>query len=191
MRFLSLPDFLGLFSAIPTNLHSLAKFRKNAKVRTAKELVSLENYISDKSVSAKDIALIYGIFSERTEYLERLYSVSLDVENGHPLPIHGEVDAMSIRTINNDYLVVYKNIIRNMFYKDILQNTKSGLENLPSFLDVLGDFYLRGIIDYKILTPSSLHYIREGRFGSVLSSYYFSLFTRFILVLSPKPSTPT
>ena len=173
MRLLSLEHFLGLFSNIPTNINTLAKFRKHAKVKTARDIVPLAEYIADKSVSERDIIMIYENFVNRAEYLARFYKVSLAVENGRPLPIFGRVDAMPIQAINNDSLVVYKNIIRNMFYKDILQNTKSGLENIPSFLDVLGDFYLRGIIDYKILTPSSLHYMRLGRLGSVYSSYYF------------------
>jgi len=173
MRLLSLEHFLGLFSTIPTNLNTLAKFRKHAKVKTARDIVPLAAYIADKSVSERDIIMIYENFVNRAEYLARFYKVSLAVENSRPLPIFGRTDAMPIQAINNDSLVVYKNIIRNMFYKDILQNTKSGLENIPSFFDVLGDFYLRGIIDYKILTPSSLHYIRQGRLGSVYSSYYF------------------
>jgi hypothetical protein len=32
---------------------------------------------------------------------------------------------------------------------------------------------LRDIIDYKILTPSALFYMRQGRLGSVFSSFYF------------------
>jgi hypothetical protein len=173
MRLLSLDHFLASFSNTPSNLNTLAKFRKNAKVKTSRSIVPLSEYIADKPLSDRDIEMIYENFVGREDYLARFYKVSLAVENGRPLSIFGRVDAMPIRAINNDYLVVYKNIIRNMFYKDILQNTKSGLENIPSFLDVLGDFYLRGIIDYKLLTPSSLHYIRQGRLGSVYSSYYF------------------
>uniref|UniRef100_A0A6C0HH54 Methyltransferase n=1 Tax=viral metagenome TaxID=1070528 RepID=A0A6C0HH54_9ZZZZ len=173
MRLLTLEHFLGMFSKIPENLNTLAKFKKNAKVKTSRGIVHLREYIADKAIVDKDIEMIYENFVGRAEYLARFYKVSLAVSDDHPLSINGRVDAMPIRSINNDYLVVYKNIIRNMFYKDILQNTKSGLENIPSFLDVLGDFYLRGIIDYKILTPSSLHYMRLGRLGSVFSSYYF------------------
>ena len=173
MRFLSLTHFLSMFSTIPENLNTLAKFRKNAKVKTAKTTIPFLEYISDKSIHSKDIELLYENFRNRLDYLERFYHVSLEVENGRPMAIYGEVDAMSIRSINNDFSVKYKNIIRNMFYKDILLKTKSGLENIPSFLEVLGDFYLRGIIDYKILTPSSLFYMKQGRLGSVFSSYYF------------------
>jgi hypothetical protein len=60
-----------------------------------------------------------------------------------------------------------------MHYQDILQNTKSGIENVPTYMDVLIDLYINNIIDYKILTPSSRFYIKNGRLGSVFSSYYF------------------
>jgi hypothetical protein len=60
-----------------------------------------------------------------------------------------------------------------MHYKGILQDTKSGIEGVPTYIDVLKDLYLHSIIDYKLLTPSALHYIRQGRIGSVFSSYYF------------------
>ena len=62
---------------------------------------------------------------------------------------------------------------RNMHYKDILQNTTSDFANNPSYLDVIEDLYIHNIIDYKLLTPSALHYMREGRLGSNYSSFYF------------------
>ena len=60
-----------------------------------------------------------------------------------------------------------------MFYKEILKETKSGIENNPTFFDVLEDLYVNKIIDYKILTPSAIHYMKNGRLGSVFSSFYF------------------
>ena len=54
-----------------------------------------------------------------------------------------------------------------------MRNTKSGFENTPSFLIVLEDLFIREIIDYKLLTPSALHYMNLGRLGSVFSSFYF------------------
>jgi hypothetical protein len=82
-------------------------------------------------------------------------------------------EPMKNKAMNNNELITYKNVIRNMHYKDILQNTKSGIENIPSFIDVLRDLYLNYIIDYKILTPSAIHYMEAGRLGSVFSSFYF------------------
>ena len=67
----------------------------------------------------------------------------------------------------------YKNVIRNMHYEDILQNTSSGFVNIPSYMQVIVDLYENDIIDYKLLTPSALAYIKKGRLGSVFSSFYF------------------
>jgi hypothetical protein len=47
------------------------------------------------------------------------------------------------------------------------------MENNPTFMNVLYDLYINRIIDYKILTPSAMHYTLNGRVGSVFSSFYF------------------
>jgi hypothetical protein len=115
-----------------------------------------------------DLKLLYEHIQTRNEYLARFYNTSLDVSNTSITD-----SPMKLKEMNNDYAVHYKNIIRNMHYKDILKNTKSGMANVPTYMDVLEDLYLRWIIDYKIITPSSMHYIREGRIGSVFSSLFF------------------
>ena len=58
----------------------------------------------------------------------------------------------------------YKNVIRNMHYQDILQNTSSGFINIPTYMQVITDLYENDIIDYKLLTPSALAYIKKGIF---------------------------
>lgn len=173
MLFISLNDFLAMFSQIHSDFDTLENFYKHAKVKTSKRTILLTEYIIDKSISNEDIQLIYENFVKRNAYLTRFYKVSLQIGSGSPISINKCVKAMPIDSIDNNSLVIYKNIIRNMFFKDILQNTKSGLENLPTFFDVLYDFYIYGIIDYKILTPSSLFYIKQNRLGSVFSSFYF------------------
>jgi hypothetical protein len=77
-----------------------------------------------------------------------------------------------ITALNNNAHPEQKNIIRNLHYKSILENTGPGIKNLRPFLKVLKEL-IKGIIDYKILTPSAQFYIKQGRMGSVLSSYYF------------------
>jgi hypothetical protein len=75
--------------------------------------------------------------------------------------------------MNNNKAVLYKSVIRNMHFYDILQKTKSGFQNNPSYLDITYDLYTKNIIDYKILTPSAVYYMKIGRLGSVFSSFYF------------------
>lgn len=132
-------------------------------------LVKLKTYVKQHNIPISDIHLLIEHIKTRNEYLERFYNTSLrPTESFHILD-----KTMTINTLNNNEHVEYKNIIRNMYYREILQKTKSGLPNLPSFLTVLEELYLHGIIDYKILTPSARHYLREGRIGSVFSSLYF------------------
>jgi hypothetical protein len=165
MKFITEKKFVDLFEAPH---QTFSRFLRTAKVRTNTTITPLLTYIDNKSVTVDDLKLLYEHIQSRNEYLVRFYNTSLDAGT-----IEITDSPMKLRELNNDYAVHYKNVIRNMHYKDILKNTKSGMANVPTYMDVLEDLYLRSIIDYKILTPSSLHYLREGRIGSVFSSLFF------------------
>jgi hypothetical protein len=107
---------------------------------------------------------------KRNEYLTRYYNLSLSV---NPDKLHITAPAMKNKEMNNNIELKYKNIIRNMHYQHILKHTASGIDNVATFLNMLDDLYLNSIIDYKLLTPSAIHYIQKGRIGSVFSSYFF------------------
>jgi hypothetical protein len=158
--FLSKDDFMKLFQSNTTKAY---------KVRVGKRLIPLVEYARLKSIPAENINTLLDNVKHRNEYLERFYDVSM--KPPETLTI-GE-PPMKNKHLNNNALVKYKNVIRNLFYKEILQDTKSGLANNPTFFDVLEDLYLNHIIDYKILTPSAMHYMNAGRLGSVFSSFYF------------------
>ena len=166
MKLITLRTFLKFFEK--NSPRTLDAFIKLAKVKSAKKIVSLQEYMTNRDISRQDIQLLYMHILERNDYLTRFYNTSLSVEK-----LKIDNPPMPKSRIDNNQLVNYKNIIRNIHFRNILQHTKSGFSNLPSFLDVLTDLYLHYIIDYKILTPSSLHYIRSGRIGSVFSSLYF------------------
>ena len=170
MKFLSLEQFLEIYSK--NNLKSFDDFMKKTKVRIGTNIKPLAQYSYDKNISNSDLQMIFENIQNRNEYLRRFYMTSLKVPTSSD-EMHISEKPMISSKMNNNEKVNYKNIIRNMFYKDILEKTKSGLENNPTYMQVLADFYLHNIIDYKILTPSALHYIKQGRIGSVFSSYYF------------------
>ena len=117
-----------------------------------------------------DMRLLHTHIKQRDEYLTRFYTMSLRINESK---IHTVLKPMKINELDNNKEPLCKNVIRSMHMIDILQNTKSGIENIPTYMDVLKDIYLKNIIDYKILTPSSLFYMNNGRLGSVFSSYYF------------------
>jgi len=169
MKFISKEDFLEIFSK--RNTTTFIDFLNKSKVKTSKHILPLKEYIKNKNIDNKSLKILFENIQNREEYLTRFYNLSLFV--------HSEKISISTKKpmknnhFNNNEETSYKNIIRNMHWKDILKNTKSGIENVPTFLDMLEDLYMKDIIDYKILTPSSLYYMKEGRLGSIFSSYYF------------------
>ena len=157
----------------PGHYNTFQHFLNNTQVRIGNKMRQLKEYCADKKITAADIKLLYDNICNRDEYLTRFYNLSLRIQ---PDKTHFNVPGvmpMKNNELNNNQCTFYKNIIRNLHFKDILQNTKSGLENIPTYMDMLLDIYLHNIIDYKILTPSAIFYMKNGRLGSVFSSYYF------------------
>jgi hypothetical protein len=167
VSFLSLETFLGMFKTKKTI--TISDFLKHAQVRVGDKLILLREYRLKHDIDLEDIKLLFYHIQHKNEYLTRFYNTSLRV----PETLKIDEIPMKNKHMNNNELVVYKNLIRNLFHLDILKNTQSGMENVPSFMNVILDFYTKNIIDYKILTPSALFYMKNGRLGSVFSSFYF------------------
>lgn len=169
MNFVTHEQFINHFEKRKSR--TFTQFLNTAKVRTNKKLFSLYDYIKDKEIEKKDLKVLFDHIQKREEYLSRFYNLSLNVD-----PKRFSINSMKPMTnkhMNNNAETTFKNVIRNLHWMDILKNTKAGIENIPTYMDVLEDLYLHDIIDYKIITPSSLYYMKEGRLGSVFSSYYF------------------
>ena len=161
MLFLTNDKLISLFKSNPSN--------SQYKVKIGSRLVPLSEYVKTKDkLTGYDIQQLMENIRDRDEYLSRFYEVSLKV----PESLNIKDPPMKNGQMNNNALVKYKNIIRNMFYKEILKDTKSGIENNPTFFDVLEDLYVNKIIDYKILTPSSLY--EEWAFRKCLLFVLFS-----------------
>jgi hypothetical protein len=169
MLYVSKNDFLKIFDN-KNPPKTFQDFLKKAQVRNGSRIRPLKEYIQTNNIPIEKVKILYDNIIHKNEYLESFYDTSLKIpENG--LKITDK--PMKKNEMNNNVLVNYKNIIRNIFYIEILKETKSGIPNVPTYMDVLEDLYIRNIIEYKILTPSSLHYIENGRLGSVFSSFYF------------------
>lgn len=169
MHFITLPQFLKLFYSAPI---TFSEFINIAKVRVGKNIHPLKTYIREKSIDINDIRLLFENIESRNEYLTRFYNTSLRIQLEN-IQFHGKLPPMKNNHFNNNQDVALKNPIRNMYYRDILQHTTSGFENNPTYMNVLYDLYKKHIIDYKILTPSAMFYMKNGRLGSVFSSFYF------------------
>ena len=168
MKLLTLEQFLKQFEC-EENL-SFPQFLSKAQVKVGEKMTPLKEYMERKHIDKSKIKLLFENIKKRNDYLTRFYNMSLRVL---PDRMHITDPPMKNRHMNNNLETTYKNLIRNLHYKDILENTQSGLENVPTFMKVLKDLYFRAIIDYKIITPSAIHYMENGRLGSVFSSFYF------------------
>ena len=166
MKYIKLQPFLSIFES--PNSRTFSQFLENAQVKSVHKMTPLKIYMKARTISSEDMRIIYEHIIKRYEYLSRFYNKSLYFESlditERPMPKSH---------LDNNKLANYKNVIRNIHFRNILQKTKSGLDGLPSFMNVLLDLYSKEIIDYKILTPSALQYIRDGKIGSVFSSFYF------------------
>jgi hypothetical protein len=169
MNFVTQEQFINHFEKRKSR--TFTQFLNTAKVRTNKKLIPLYDYVKDKEIERKDLKILFDHIQKREEYLSRFYHLSLNVNPERFLM--NSLKPMTNHHMNNNAETPFKNIIRNLHWMDILKNTKAGIENIPTYMDVLEDLYLHDIIDYKIITPSSLYYMKEGRLGSVFSSYYF------------------
>lgn len=172
MKFLELEEFLKIYKRSPADNLTVDEFIKVATVVIGKKSYSLNDYMQSKNIDKNKIGILLKNIQSRKEYLTRFYNMSLRLYNKN-MYIHGNIEPMKENHMDNNTGTIYKNLIRNIHFKDILQNTSSGIENIPTFMSVLNDLYKKNIIDYKILTPSAMHYMINGRLGSVFSSYYF------------------
>ena len=151
-EYISLKEFLDIFKG-STKKDTFEKFYSKAQVKSGNKLTKLSEYVKSKNINMDDIRLLHNHIKNRDEYLTRFYTMSLRIKEPK---IHNVLTPMKINELDNNKEPLYKNAIRSMHMIDILQNTKSGIENIPTYMDVLNDLYLKNIIDYKILTPSSL-----------------------------------
>jgi hypothetical protein len=171
MKLVTEKEWLHRFTNRSNITASFREFMKHAQVRIGSgKLIPLSEYALAQQIDRDNLKLLQEYLVNRSAYLRNFYATSLAPADPHTLHLS---PPMPRSEINNNALVNFKNIIRNIHLLDILKRTKSGLAGIPSYLDVVEDFYLREIIDYKILTPSALFYMRQGRLGSVFSSFYF------------------
>ena len=171
MKLLSKSNFLYKYKESPADSQNFTQFFNSAIVVDQKgNEKMLRNYKKD-NIDKESIEQLFHEIRNRKEYLTRFYNTSLLVDENN---LHFyDKEPMNKANLNNNEDVQYKNLIRNLHYLDILQKTKSGFENTPSYLQIINDLFKKNKIDYKLLTPSALFYIKNGRLGSVFSSFYF------------------
>ena len=160
---------------------SLNQFIKQFKVKSTR-LFNLNEVIKSGKYQPNDLKPLLDFYNNRESYLRRFYKNNLELpfdlnEKGYPknkkqLPNIFNFDNIEPQITNTLY-PLYKTISRNLYYKQILEETGTIQGNVTSFLSVLKNFLNKHIIDYKLLSPSILKLIGKGKIGSVLSGIYF------------------
>ncbi len=173
MEVISLKSFLNLFHKKDEVKYTVNKMLTTMTVKVGNKIHLLSKYADTKKITRESLQLLCDHINNRDDYLTRFYNLSLSIDFSNLVISATDVMPMKNNKMNNNQEIRFKNIIRNLHMIDILHKTKSGIDNVPTFFDVLFNLYFNGIIDYKLLTPSALHYIQKGRIGSVFSSYFF------------------
>ena len=131
LKILTLKKWLKLF-----NLESISKkqFLDTFNVKT-KKLIPLKHYLNTKKLSKEDIDVLYFFIIENKEqYLINFFNKSLKIS---------DLDLTNITvSFSNNKNPKYKNLIRNIYYKDILLYTKTEIPNIRPFLEVLLELFL-------------------------------------------------
>lgn len=157
-KYITLTEWLSLFNL---EIITFNKFINLSKISNNQKL-------KEKIIDYEILKLLYNQFIiNKKQYLINFYNKSLKVPNDLDL---NNIDVLSI---NNSKNSKYKNIIRNIYYREILQQTKSGIKGLNVYLDVITNLFNNYIIDYKLITPSGIRYIKNNNFGSIMSAFYF------------------
>lgn len=162
IKILTLKKWLKLF-----NLESISKkeFLNTFNIKTSK-MIPLKNYLKTNKLSKKDIDILYFfIIENKVNYLTNFFNKSLKI---------ADLDLNNTKlSFSNNKNPKYKNLIRNIYYKDILLYTKTEIPNIRSFLEVIYELFNKNIIDYKLVTPSSIAMLYKGQFSNILSGFYF------------------
>lgn len=163
---ISLEEFQNIFAPPPAA--DFDSFLCAATVRCGpRRIVPLLLYAAEKEITAADLEYIWHFIDNHKVYLRRFYNMSMRQ------PATELAEEPPAAVLNNNQKNTYKNIPRNLFWREILENTTSGIVGVPTFMRVLRAMVEQLEIDYKILTPSSLFYVRKNRMSSVLSSLFF------------------
>jgi hypothetical protein len=166
--FISKNKYISRFNKRHNHPSTFDSFKKHARVKLSN---GSYRYLNEYSKQIQQILYQITVIMKDT-ILTNFYNRSLNV-NSNLITGSSTKSPMKLNELSNMKEPQYKNIIRNLHYIGILKNTNSDLPNLRPYLCVLEDLYKHWIIDYKMVTPSAIHYFSNNQIGSVLSSFYF------------------
>lgn len=143
-------------------------FLNTYKVKYSNSIKTLKTVIKEKKFKNEDLKVLYFYFVvNKKVYLENFYDKSLDIDYDYDLT---KINKLSL---TNNMNSKYKNLIRNIYYEDLLLYTQTDIKGLRPFLEVLFDLFNNKTIDYKLVTPCAISMMKNDIFSSMLSGFYF------------------
>ena len=165
IKTISKEDWLKLFKL---NNISFSKFLDTYKIKSLKTIKNLKDVSKEKGLKKEDLKILYFYFVEnKKNYLESFYNKSLNIDYDYDLT---KIKNLSL---NNSVNLRYKNLIRNIYYDDLLFYTKTDIKGLRPFLEVIMDLFNNRLIDYKLVTPCAISMMKKNIFSCMLSGFYF------------------
>lgn len=149
-----------------TNFIKVAKVKSSGKTRNLHELIKNKQKRPGQTTESIMKIIYHHIVINKRKYLENIYNRSFKI------PSTGVPKDYPL-CISNNKNTEYKNIVRNMYYKEILQETSTVQPNLRPYLEVILELYRDQILDYKLVTPSVIEMMFKNQFSNVLSGLYF------------------
>jgi hypothetical protein len=165
---LTLEDWLELFD-IETRI-DLGELLRTFEVEFNQSRVSMIDYL--KKNGKRNIKPLVEVFNKREDYLVNYYNKSLKVNKIIKLSDLDTKFKMTKTTLKNNSPKLAKNLIRNLFFKGILHDTKTFYNKNLSFLEMLIKFFNHRIINSRLLAPSVLELLSRGTPGGVISGLY-------------------
>ena len=165
MYLIHLDSFLDSFISKKEYL-TFNQFRKDAFVKKSNgTIVRIKDYLPKKIIK-----IVYEqIYLKKWDYLANFYKKSLQIMNTMAIADEPMRDDFS-----NHVNPKYKNIIRNLYYREILEYTETDIPNLRPFLLVITELFRDNIFDYKIVSNASIKMLQTSTsLGSILSGYFF------------------
>ena len=168
IKILTLDDWLKKFNLKQV---TLKQFINTYKIRSERTILrTLKQHIKEKRITNEQVKILYKhLVLGKEIYLRNFYRYSLKINN--------DLNLDNIKpSLNNRKNSSYKNIIRNIYHKELLYNTVpdtyGAVGNVP-FLKLLYRIFNEKMIDNKLVTPSGLEMLKRNLFSNVLSGFYF------------------
>ena len=165
---LTLEDWLSLFD-LDTKI-TMDEMLNTFEVEYAQVRTPIRDYV--KKNGNRNLRPLLDVYNNRRKTIENYFNKSLKVDGFLPLKDFDGEFTMTKKTLKNNSPKATKNIIRNLFFKGILHDTRTNFESQKTYLEMLIKFFNHRIVDNRLVAPSVLDLMSKGSPGGVFSGLF-------------------